>query len=148
MFSAPAPQVPGVQYAAVVAPRMDASLEVGTFPRLTTGPIMTSDQHELFTKFLKLKPLVFKGAESEDAYDFLVDCHELLHKMDIVEQFSIEFVTYQFQGDAKMWWCSYVEYQPARAPPMTWASFSSLFMKKYIARTLTDRRRDEFLSLE
>ena len=55
VFSAPAPQVPGVQHAAAVAPRMDASFEIGTFPRLTTGPIMTSDQHELFTKFLKLK---------------------------------------------------------------------------------------------
>ena len=85
VFSAPAPQVPEVQPAATVALRMDASLEIGTFPRLTTGPIMTSDQHELFSKFLKLKPLVFKGAESEDAYDFLVDCHELLHKMGIVE---------------------------------------------------------------
>ena len=69
VFSAPAPQVPGVQHAAGVAPCMDASLEVGTFPRLTTRSIMTSDQHELFTKFLKLKPQVFKGAESEDAYD-------------------------------------------------------------------------------
>ena len=59
VFSAPAPQVLGVQHAAVVAPRMDASLEIGTFPRLTTGPIMTSDQHELFSKFLKLKPPVF-----------------------------------------------------------------------------------------
>ena len=85
MFSAPAPQVPGVQHAAAVSPRMDASLEIGKYPRLTTWPIMTSDQHELFTKFLKLKPQVFKGAESEDAYDFLVDFHELLHKMDIVK---------------------------------------------------------------
>ena len=51
VFSAPAPQVQGVQHAAAVAPRMDASLEVGTFPRLTTGSIMTSDQHELFIKF-------------------------------------------------------------------------------------------------
>ena len=85
MFSAPAPKVLGVQHAVGVAPRMDASLEVGTFSRLTTGSIMTSDQHELFTKFLKLKPPAFKGAESEDAYDFIVDCHELLHKMDIVE---------------------------------------------------------------
>ena len=126
---------------------MDASLEVATFPRLTTGPIMTSDQHELFTKFLKLKPPVFKGAECEDAYDFLVVCHEMLHKMDIVERFGVEFVTYQFQGNAKMWW-SYVECQPAQAPPMTWASFSSLFMEKYIPQALRDKRRDEFLSLE
>ena len=62
---------------------------------------MTSDQHELFIKFLKLKHPVFKGAEFEDAYDFLVDCHELLHKMDIVERFGVEFVTYQFQGMPK-----------------------------------------------
>ena len=78
VFSAPAPHVPGVEHAAGVAPRMDTSLEVGTFPRLTTWSIMTDDQHELFIKFLKLKPPVFKGAESEDAYDVLVDCHELL----------------------------------------------------------------------
>ena len=81
VFSAPAPQGPEVQQATAAAPRMDVPEEIGTFPRLTTGPIMTNDQHELFSKFLKLKPPVFKGAESEDAYDFLVDCHELLHKM-------------------------------------------------------------------
>ncbi|TMX00187.1 hypothetical protein EJD97_001246, partial [Solanum chilense] len=51
VFSAPASQIPEVQHAATVTPRMDASLEIGTFPRLTTGPIMTSDQHELFSKF-------------------------------------------------------------------------------------------------
>ncbi|TMW98833.1 hypothetical protein EJD97_003423, partial [Solanum chilense] len=104
--------VPKVQHAATVDPRMDASLEISTFPRLTTGPIMTNDQHELFSKFLKLKPPVFKGAKSEDAYDFLVDYHELLHKMGIVERFGVEFVTYQFQGNAKMWWRSHVECQP------------------------------------
>ena len=47
-----------------------------------------------------------------------------------------------------MWWRSYVECQPAQAPPMTWASFSSLYMEKYIPRTLRDRKRDKFLSLE
>ena len=52
VFSAPTPQVPEVQHAAAGAPRMDVSLEIGTFPRLTTGPIMTNDQHELFSKFL------------------------------------------------------------------------------------------------
>ena len=38
VFSAPAPQVPEVQHVATVAPRMDASLEIGTFPRMITGP--------------------------------------------------------------------------------------------------------------
>ena len=64
VFSAPAPQASEVQHAATVDPCMDASLEIGTFPRRTTGPIMTNDQHELFSMFLKLKPPVFKGAES------------------------------------------------------------------------------------
>lgn len=27
--------------------------------------------------------------EFEDSYDFFVDCHEILHKMDIVERFSV-----------------------------------------------------------
>ena len=43
LFSAPAPQFQGVQHAAVVAPCMDASLEIDTLPRLTTGSIMTGD---------------------------------------------------------------------------------------------------------
>ena len=47
-----------------------------------------------------------------------------------------------------MWWRSYVECQPAHAPPMNWTSFSSLFMKKYIPQNLRDKRRDEFLSLD
>ena len=47
-----------------------------------------------------------------------------------------------------MWWRSYVECQQAQAPPMTWASFSSLFMEEYIPRSLRDKRRDEFLILE
>ena len=45
VFSAPAPQIPEVRQATAEAPRMDASLEIGMFPRLTTGPTMTSDQH-------------------------------------------------------------------------------------------------------
>ena len=43
VFSAPTPPVSEVQYAATMAPRMGASLDIGTFPRLTTGPIMTND---------------------------------------------------------------------------------------------------------
>ena len=37
VFSSLAPHVLGVKHAAAVAPRMDASLQIGTFPRLTQG---------------------------------------------------------------------------------------------------------------
>ena len=43
VFFAPAPQAPEVQQAIAAAPRMDVPLEIGTFPRLTTGLIMTND---------------------------------------------------------------------------------------------------------
>ena len=43
VFSALTSPVSEVQHAATMAPRMDASLDIGMFPRLTTGPIMTND---------------------------------------------------------------------------------------------------------
>ena len=49
VFFAPAPTAPEVQHAATVAPRMDALLEIGMFSRLTTGPVMRNNQHELFS---------------------------------------------------------------------------------------------------
>ncbi|TMW90327.1 hypothetical protein EJD97_015891, partial [Solanum chilense] len=93
-------QVPEVQHAATVSPRMDASLEIGTFPRLTTGPIMTNNQHKLFSKFLKLKHPVFKGAESEDAYDFLLGHHSLSTRADspFCEGVEVRIVDFSLTG--------------------------------------------------
>ena len=45
VFSALTPPISGVQHAATMAHHMDVSLDIHTFPRLTTGHIMTNDQH-------------------------------------------------------------------------------------------------------
>ena len=33
-------------------------------------------------------------------------------------------------------------------PPLTWTQFHALFLKKYVSRTLRDRKKDEFMALE
>lgn len=39
---------------------------------------MTSGEHDWFYKFRKIKPPVFHGVESRDAYEILIDYHECL----------------------------------------------------------------------
>ncbi|XP_055802183.1 uncharacterized protein LOC129871303 [Solanum dulcamara] len=114
----PSPNILGVQHVVVVAPFMTASSRTNM------------------------------STEFKDAYYFLVDCHKMLHKMDIVEQFGVEFMTFQFQGDTKICWRSHVKCQSAEAPPITWITFSDFFIEKYIPQTLRERRRDEFLNIE
>lgn len=82
---------------------MDIASKTDMFCRLAIGSVITSDQHDLFCRFLKMKPLVFRGIETEDGYKFLMDCHDRLHKMDITERYGVEFINLHLQGDSKMW---------------------------------------------
>lgn len=63
---------------------------------------MTGDEHDMSYKVSKIKPPIFHGIESKDVYEFIIDFHEWLHKMGVVDRYGVELVMFRFQGDSKM----------------------------------------------
>lgn len=68
--------------------------------------------------------------------------------MGIMEKHSVEFITFQLQGNAKKLWRDYVECWSLALPSLSWNWFYALFIEKYMPHTLCNEKKNEFLALE
>ena len=102
----------------------------------------------MLTNFLKLKPPTFLVLEIENNYEFIVDSYERMHRLGIIHQHGVEFVSFELQHEAKQWWIVYMECRVSSLSVVSWTHVNALFSEKYVPSFLRDRKREEFMELD
>ena len=132
--SVQATQAPTNSPVARTAPKVGQTGGNDDFFHPLLGSIMNRNEHEILTKYLKLKHSVFLGFESEDEYEFILDCYGRLQKLGIDHKHGVEFIPFQLEGEPPVVERLY-GVQIISLSPLTWTKFHALFLEKYVPRS-------------
>lgn len=64
---------------------MDEASCTNVFPYAIMDLVMIGSEYEFLTKFLKMKHPSLHSVENIDAFEFIIDYYEGLHKLEIVQ---------------------------------------------------------------
>lgn len=68
-----------------MATSMDDISRNNVFPHSVLCSVITSMKYDLVTMFLKMKPPNYHGSKSKNAFEFIISCYQILHKMGIIQ---------------------------------------------------------------
>ncbi|XP_070028895.1 uncharacterized protein [Nicotiana sylvestris] len=108
------------------------------------GEAASEDEQQRLERFKKYDPTVFSGLASDDALEFLEECHRILRTMGISESSGVSFTTFQLRGAAYDWWHTYELDSPDEAASLTWTQFIDMFLREFFPQSLRDTWRSEF----
>ena len=94
-------QTPRTQPAATVARRLDSMEFPDMTSHLVNRPSITIDEQKMFERFKLMNPPTYTGDLAEDAYEFIVSCHDRLHNLGLVESHGVDYTAFQMTGSAK-----------------------------------------------
>ncbi|XP_019251201.1 PREDICTED: uncharacterized protein LOC109230128 [Nicotiana attenuata] len=84
-------------------------------------------------KFVRLEPPVFTGTDPiADPQDFLEEFEKATTLLGVKDYRVVRLAAYQLKDIADLWFKGIEKSRPEDAPPMIWAEFKKIFIKKWL----------------
>lgn len=65
------------------------------------GPVMTRNEPKMLTEILNLKPPIFLGAKTKDAYEFILNYYASMCILVSIHKHWVKFVSFELKVDKK-----------------------------------------------
>ena len=98
----------------------------------------------MFERFTHLGPPRLRGIVGKDTYEFLINYHEKLYNLGLIELYGVAYNTYQLRDITRDQWRSLISCIPFGSPEMTLDQFAEALLDRFIPCNLRDQSRDEF----